>query len=106
MQVLVQYTVRAEEVAAHLELVRAVYADLERLSPLGLGYATYQLGDGVSFVEVLTGEDGPGPLAASPAFQRFRSTLDARCEHPPVLTELHEVGSYGAAAGVVERGQG
>lgn len=95
MQALIRYTVRAGEVARHLDLVRAVYEDLARTGPSGLGYATYQLEDGVSFVELLTGEAGPAPLAASAAFQRFRSTLDARCEQPPVLTELREVGSYG-----------
>jgi hypothetical protein len=31
------------------------------------------------------------------AFQRFRSTLDERCDEPPVLTVLHEVGSYRAS---------
>lgn len=94
MQVLIRYTVKRDEVPAHLELVGEVYADLHRLAPAGLGYATYQLEDGSSFVEVLTGPAGPGPLAASAAFQRFRSTLDARCERPPVLSELCEVGSY------------
>ena len=94
MQVLTRYTVKREDVPAHLELAGAVYADLHRLAPAGLGYATYQLEDGASFVEVLTGPTGPGPLAASAAFQRFRSTLDARCERPPVLSELREVSSY------------
>ena len=104
MQVLIRYTVKREEVPAHLELVGAVYAELHRLAPAGLGYATYQLEDGASFVEVLTGPAGPGPLAASAAFQRFRSTLDARCEHPAVPTELREVGSYTAAT--LSTGQG
>ena len=36
---------------------------------------------------------GPGVLASLPAFQRFRSTLDARCAEPPVLTVPHEVSS-------------
>ena len=36
---------------------------------------------------------GPGVLAGLPAFQRFRSTLDARCAEPPVLTVPHEVSS-------------
>jgi hypothetical protein len=31
------------------------------------------------------------------SFQRYRSTLDERCEQPPVVTVLHEVGSYGFA---------
>ena len=97
MQVLIRYTVERDEVPAHLEFVGAVYADLRRLAPPGLGYATYQLDDGAGFVEVLTGPAGPGPLAVSQAFQRFRSTLDARCERLPVLCELREVGSYTAA---------
>ena len=97
MQVMISYTVRSEEVAAHLELVRAVYDDLVQTAPAGLDYSTYQLEDGVSFVEVLSSEAGPGPLADSEAFQRFRSTLDARCEHPPVLSDLRPIGSYGAA---------
>ena len=96
MQMLIEYTVRREELAEHLELVGEVYADLERLAPADLGYATYQLEDEVSFVELLTGQAGPGQLAASPAFARFRSSLDARCERPPVLTELRQVGRYPA----------
>ena len=98
MQVLITYTVRREELADHLTLVGEVYADLERLAPAGLEYATYQLEDEVSFVELLTGEAGPGPLAASTAFARFRSTLDARCERPPVLSELCQVGRYSVIA--------
>lgn len=98
MQMLITYTVRREELREHLELVKAVYADIERLAPDGLGYATYQLEDGVSFMELLTGEAGPGPLAASTAFARFRSSLDARCERPPVLTQLRQVGAYPAIA--------
>ena len=98
MQVLIEYSVRREELTEHLELVGEVYADLERLAPAGLRYATYQLQDEVSFVELLTGQAGPGPLAASPAFARLRSSLEARCERPPVITELRQVGSYPAIA--------
>lgn len=111
MQVLIRYTVRREELAAHLAQVREVYADLKRRQPAGIEYATYQLEDPVGFLEVLSGDAGPGPLAASPAFQRFRADLDARCEHLPVLTEMRTVGCYPAttpsphAARVIERGQ-
>jgi hypothetical protein len=28
-------------------------------------------------------------------FQRYRATLDERCDEPPVMTMLREVGSYG-----------
>ena len=51
----------------------------------------------MSFTELLTGEAGPSPLAASTAFARFRSTWDARCDNPPVLTEFTHVGGYQAA---------
>ena len=105
MQVLVEYQVRREELAEHLRLVAAVYADLERLAPAGLGYATFQLEDETGFVELLTGQAGPGPLAASAAFARFRAGLDARCERPPVLTELRQVASYPAAAPHSTHGQ-
>jgi len=94
MQVLIRYTVRREELATHLEQVREVYADLERLRPDGLGYATYQLDDEVSFLEVLTGDAGPEPLTASAAFRRFRSALDDRCQHKPELVEVHQVGAF------------
>ena len=33
-------------------------------------------------------------LADMPAFQRARSTLDDRCDEPPVVTVLHKVASY------------
>lgn len=49
--------------------------------------------DKVSFVTFTELHD-PGRLAGMPAFQRFRSTLEERCDEPPVLTVLHEVGSY------------
>jgi hypothetical protein len=39
-------------------------------------------------------EDGPGVLQHLKAFQRYRATLDERCDEPPAITVLHEVGSY------------
>ena len=106
MNIMITYTVRREELAAHLALVGEVYDDLLRLAPDGLGYVTYQLDDDVSFVELLTGDAGPGPLAGSAAFARFRSSLDARCERPPVLTELRQSGAYQAAAATSAAAQG
>lgn len=91
---MIRYTVRREELATHLEQVREVYADLERLRPDGLAYATYQLEDEVSFLEVLSSEAGPDPLTASAAFREFRSTLDARCQQMPELVEVQRVGTF------------
>lgn len=97
MNVMITYTVKREELAAHLVQVGEVYADLQQLAPEGLGYVTYQLDDDVTFVELLTGDAGPGPLAGSAAFAQFRSSLDARCEGPPALTDLRQLGAYRAA---------
>lgn len=98
MHMLISYTVRPEELAEHLTLVEEVYADVQRLAPCDLSYATYQLEDEVSFLELLSSDAGPGTLAASSAFARFRSGLDARCETVPVLSELRLAGSYSSMA--------
>jgi hypothetical protein len=109
MHVVIRYTVRGDRLEEHLRLVGEAYDELADAQPPGLTYATYQLEDGVSFLELLIGENGPAPLAASPAFQRFRSSLDARCESAPVLAELREVRSLGlrqlSAGTIVAQGQ-
>ena len=39
-------------------------------------------------------EGGPGQLSGLEAFQRYRTTLDDRCDEPSVMTMLHKVDSY------------
>ena len=38
--------------------------------------------------------DGPSPLPSLPAFQRFQEGIRERCDEPPVVSELREVGSF------------
>ena len=94
--VMVRYTVKQERVAENVELVLAVYAELEQTAPAGLRYGTFQLDDGVSFVHLASIETGDGvnPLSASQAFGRFQENIGDRCDEAPVVTELHEVGSF------------
>lgn len=92
--VMIRYKVKPEEVERNLELIRAVYEETETARPEGLSYATFRLEDGVSFVDFVALEDGPGALSRSEAFERFRSTLDERCDEPPTITDLREVGSF------------
>ena len=92
-QVMVRYRVHPDRVAENEELVRAVYEELAASKPEGLQYATFKLPDGVTFVHVAQ-HDEPNPLPATAAFQRFQEGIQARCEELPVVTELHEVGSY------------
>ncbi len=92
-QVMVQYRVHPDRVAENEELVRAVYDELAASQPDGLRYATFKLPDGVTFVHVAR-HDEPNPLAGVAAFQAFQAGIRDRCDEPPVVTELHEVGSY------------
>lgn len=91
--VMIRYKVKPDQVERNLELLRAVYEELESAQPEGLRWATFQLDDEMSFVDFAVG-GGQGVLSRLEAFRRFRSTLDERCDEPPVLTELHEVGSF------------
>ena len=91
---MIRYRVKRDQVERNLELLRAVYEEMEAARPDGLSYATFQLEDGVSFVDLVSTENGPGPLSRLEAFGRFRSTLDERCDEPPTMTELREVGSF------------
>ena len=93
-RVMVRYKVKPDRAAENEELVRAVYAELERTQPAGFRYATFKLDDGVSFVHVASTEPGRNPLADVAAFGRFQAEIGDRCEEAPVVTELREVGSY------------
>jgi antibiotic biosynthesis monooxygenase len=94
-RVIVRYKVKPEQVERNEELVRAVYDELRRTEPEGLRYATFKLDDGVSFVH-LADHDGEGtPLTELGAFKAFQEELRERCDEPPALSDLTEVGSFG-----------
>jgi hypothetical protein len=92
-QVMVRYRVRPERVAENEKLVRAVYDELAGSRPDGLQYATFKLPDGVTFVHVAQHQED-NPLRAVAAFAAFQEGIGDRCDEPPVVTELEEVGSY------------
>jgi hypothetical protein len=95
-RVMVRYKVKPDQVQANERLVRAVYEELGRAAPAGLRYATFKLEDGVTFVHVASVDtaDGQNPLGGVEAFARFQEGVAARCDEPPVATEMREVGSY------------
>jgi hypothetical protein len=94
-RVMVRYRVKPEAAARNEELVRAVFAELARERPEGLRYACYVLEDGVSFVHVA---EGDVRLPDFPAFRAFLEDHAERCEEPPVVTALREVGSFGGSS--------
>ena len=93
-QVMVRYKVKPERVAENEELVRAVYEELRGAQPDGLRYATFRLEDGVTFVHMASIEEGRDQLSEAAAFQRFGEHIRDRCDEPPAVTELTEIGSY------------
>jgi len=96
--VIVRYKVKPERAAENEELVRAVYAELHRVRPAGLRYATYRLEDGVSFVHVASTEGKRNPLTQLAAFERFLENIEERCDERPVVSPVSEIGSYGVEA--------
>jgi len=94
MQMMFRCTLKPDQVERNLELLRAAFEELETVKPEGLRYATFQLDDKVTFVGFVEMAGDPGALRGLAAFQRYRATLDERCAEPPVMTVLHEVGSY------------
>jgi hypothetical protein len=95
---MIRYRVKPDRVSENEALVRAVYEELSNDPPAGLRYATFRLADGVSFVHVAyTDTDSErSPLADVAAFTRFQAGILERCEEPPVVTELEEIGSFRA----------
>jgi hypothetical protein len=93
-RVMIRYKLKREEAGREPELLRAVFEEIESVRPDDLRYASFRLEDGVSFVSFVETGGGPGPLPGLEVFRRYRAALDARCEEPPVMTELHGVGSY------------
>ena len=97
MKRMIRYKLKAGRVAENELYVSAVYDELRRLAPRGLRYATFRLGDGVSFVHLVSyeNEDSARLLPTLPAFKAFTADIKDRCEELPVTEELKESGSYG-----------
>ena len=95
------YKVNPEQAARNEELVRRVYGELHRNAPAGLRYTTFVLEGGVSFVHVASIDTGGGRNSVTDvaAFRAFRGDAGDRCEEPPAVVGLREVGSYGYWAG-------
>ena len=101
MKHMVSYTVKPECVAENERLAAAVYEALSQAKPAGLRYATFRLGDGVSFVHIVSHEeaDGSNALTALPVFKAFSAGVKDRCVALPVRVDLTEIGSYGFFGG-------
>jgi hypothetical protein len=93
-RVIVRYKVKPDRAEENKALVRAVYDELGAAEPSGLRYATFVLDDGVSFVHIAATEGEENPLTETAAFKAFQKDIKDRCDEPPVVSPLNEVGSY------------
>jgi hypothetical protein len=91
---MVRYEVKPERVSENEELVQAVYGELDRTLPDGFHYATFKLMDGVTFIHLAAHRGADNPLRRIEAFQRFQEGIADRCDQPPAVEELEEIGSY------------
>lgn len=92
----VRYKVKADRAQENVDLVSAVFAELQEKSPLGLRYSSFKLNDGVSFLHVAAVDDGveTNPLPQMEAFKRFVADIKDRCEEPPVATSATIIGAF------------
>ena len=96
MKHMVSYKLKPDRVAENERPPRGLRG-AARGRPPGLRYATFRLGDGVSFVHIVSHEeaDGSNALTSLPAFKAFSAGVRDRCVEPPVRVDLTEIGSYG-----------
>jgi hypothetical protein len=93
--VMVRYKVKKDRVAEHEALIHAVFQELAKVAPAGIRYGAFKQPDGVSFVHLAFVEAKSDPLSAISAFKTFTARIGERCDEPPVLVDLADVGTYG-----------
>jgi hypothetical protein len=94
--VVVTYQVRPEALDEHLQLIAAVFDELDAQRPEDVEYKVLRLADGVSFVHISTADspDGSNPLTRLEAFLAFSETAGERAATPPTPVQAELVGTY------------
>ena len=95
-RVLVRYRVKPDRADENQALIEKVFGQLKTDQPPGLRYASFRLEDDVTFVHIASVEtaDDSNPLAGLEAFQAFTQDIKERCDEPPVVMAMTEIGSY------------
>ena len=94
--IMVRYKTKPGRAAENAQFIERVFEDLKRNAPDGVRYASFRLGDGVTFVHIASVEtaDGRNPLTESAAFKEFLAGIGDRCDEPPIASDLTMIGSY------------
>jgi hypothetical protein len=95
-KIIVRYKVKPDRAEENMQLIEKVFAELAETTPEGLRYASFSGEDGISFIHFASIEtdDGANPLDESPVFKAFQEGIRDRCEVPPEVVQLNEIGSY------------
>jgi hypothetical protein len=93
---LVTYRVKPTAVAENEKLIREVYQQLSVQALAGFHYATFKMPDGVSFVHLAIAEspEVAKEFGQLPAFKNFQKNIADRCDVPPVVNTVEEIGSF------------
>jgi hypothetical protein len=93
----IRYRTKPDRAEENQKLVEDVFAELAERRPPGLRYVSLRLGDGTSFIHVVTVDDhtGQSPLLELEAFARFQAGIADRCQEQPVAVDATIVGTYG-----------
>jgi hypothetical protein len=92
--VIVTYKTKPAAADENERLVKSVYAQLAAAAPREFHYATFRLGDGVSFLHLAIVDGEVSPLSELTAFQEFQRGIPERCVEPPKVVESTVVGTY------------
>jgi len=90
----IRYEMRPDAADDNQGLIEAVFAQLAEQAPAGIRYASFRLGDGVTFVHVGQVDEGAA-LTDLPAFQEFQKGFGERAAGKPDANEATLIGSYG-----------
>src|SRR5262249_48579438 len=91
-QVIARYKVKPDRTEENLELVRAVYDELERTKPACRRSRPCLLDAGASFAHTARAAADPTPLPRGGGFKESQRETAARCEEQPQVSEVQEVG--------------
>jgi len=92
----VRYKVKSDRAEENIAYIKKVFEQLQRESPDGLRYCSFQLEDGASFLHIAAVDDSvqSNPLTGISAFKAFAANIADRCEEPPRAVSASLIGAY------------
>lgn len=87
--------IKAEHVAELDAAIKAVFTALEKRQPAGVRYALCRLADGVTYVVMVSLDEGiENPILALAEYQKLQEGLKTWIAEPPISDQLTVIGSY------------